>query len=269
MSWKLPAAAAALSLAGCSSLLGFDDPVAVTACGPLHEVAPLAFDGLSSVTDLSADASGTRGFVMAARAGTTLVRLVPVAFDGAAWRADDAREGNLATLVTTAGLGRGRANGTGQLVAALAEPPGVYELALAGDTWTFDADAPIVAGADAVPGSGTTRDGIQIIPIVTGTAVTLYSGATQLAGATDAINAAHDVSQAALAVAPTGELVLAFAAGGALHLARERPGGTFTAGEPIAALDGTGDELEPWLSPDCTAVTYRRGAVILAASGVP
>ena len=90
--------------------------------------------------------------------------------------------------------------------------------------------------------------------------------------ATDAINATHeDIDQASLAIGPNGAVVMAYAAtdGGQSRLfLAEKDGDQFPRGVQLDELDGDGDEVEPFVSPDCKTLWFRRGRSIYRASAL-
>jgi hypothetical protein len=87
--------------------------------------------------------------------------------------------------------------------------------------------------------------------------------------ATDAVNATHeDIDQASLAIGPNGAIVMAYQAtdGGQSRLfLGEKAGEQFPRGVHLDEIDGEGNEVEPFLSPDCKTLWFRRGRSILRA----
>jgi hypothetical protein len=90
--------------------------------------------------------------------------------------------------------------------------------------------------------------------------------------ATEPINAAHaDIEQAAMALGPNGKIVIAYEArdGGESRLfLTEKDGEQFPVGVHLDEIDGDGSEVEPFLSPDCQTLWFRRGGSIFRAVAV-
>jgi hypothetical protein len=84
--------------------------------------------------------------------------------------------------------------------------------------------------------------------------------------ATEPINAAHEhIDQASMGVGPNAKVVIAYQAsdnGRTELFLSEKTGEVFPPGVP---LDLGADAVEPFLSPDCTALYFRRGARIFRA----
>ncbi len=81
---------------------------------------------------------------------------------------------------------------------------------------------------------------------------------------TEPINEQHQPWSGALARTPEGRQVLIYAAtpdgsseNSDLYIAEKRSGG-FLQGVPLASFNTEDEELEPWVSEDCTKITFRR-----------
>jgi hypothetical protein len=224
-------------------------------CGVFGAPVAQVFDpALGDVTELSVDASGAKGLVRSTTVESPRGRMVAVELAGGTWRADLPRVANLAALELEFRLAFARISPTGDMFASELPPDDfayrVYRYAFSNAMWVRNEPVtPQLANESTFAGGEVEVD----------------AGSRQI---TDAINAVHDARSAALAVAPSGRLVLAYAAtkrgettGSRLYLV-EKIKGKFDAGERIedveVELDGGEELVEPWLAPGCEAVYFRR-----------
>ncbi|MBX3161386.1 MAG: hypothetical protein KF773_35825 [Deltaproteobacteria bacterium] len=273
------------------------EPIPLAPCGAFGAPVPQAFDpALGRVTELSVDATGVRGMVRSTTPMVPRGRVIAVELAGGAWRADPARVANLAALENEFRLAFARVSPSGDMFAA--ELP-TDDFAYRVFRWTFDgvwkrqeSVTPQLANESTYPGgevevAAGAGELFRTIPIVheddnlvrflaiaVSNPPALPWAEALLDGhqITEQINAAHDVRSAALAVGPSGRLVLAYAAtargqarGSRLYLV-EKIFGVFAAGERVRDVEvklalRDGEELvEPWLAEGCSALYFRRTA---------
>lgn len=279
------------ALGGCDLVYDLERTSLSTACGAFGGTREVAFgDEMTGVHDLSFNARATRGFVLAtvATAGGPRTGPVPVILVDDRWEYASTFETNWSSLVAQrAFVGRmARDNDVwvGQILTTPVPAYHVFHYYFTGDMWALreNTDVGMSTTADVVPGGELNE------PVVGSTATTDFLpifrtdhasfdrtvaiASRQATGvvwtvqdtATDAINVQHQPSSGALARTPEGRQVLVYAAtpigekrGSDLFIAEKRDS-VFLPGEPLTAFNSDDEEVEPWVSEDCSMITFRR-----------
>jgi hypothetical protein len=258
----------------------------ISVCGPYGDPVPLAFaPELGQVTGFSVDATGTRAFVHAKK--LTTVKLV----DGV-WVEDAMRVANLDQVANSDHILEGRIAPTGDLFAAIAPPDKAryriyhYKLAVAGwqlveevtplsssestfpgGEFEIAANQQMTAFSRQVPVIHETDNLDRSVAIAVSDPPNLPFREVAIDGrlSTAEINDVHAPSQASLAGGPNGRLVMLYAAthvgehtGSRIYLS-EKKNNAFAVGVRVFEAEHAGEEvLEPWLSPDCATLYFRR-----------
>jgi hypothetical protein len=257
-------------------------------------------DELTDITDFSFNGPGTRGFVRATIdiEGGSRTGPVPVLFDNDQWRYDATFEANWRILESNDRVRVARMARDNELYVAqqFIGPPSslhVFHYVFVGANWVLAENMEIAftSNTDAVPGgelselvAGSdpplTFDFLPIFRFDQATEARSVAIATHAPGAqmwqdqerigglasTDTINEQHQPWSGALARTPDGRQVLVYAAtpdgsseNSDLFIAEKHSGG-FVEGVPLTNFNTGDEELEPWVSEDCSMITFRRTA---------
>jgi hypothetical protein len=293
--------AALVGVAGCQVVFPYEGPSEPSACGRFVVDEEQVFADLVDVVEFSVNADATLGFAKGIRTGDSAPLLFPIAREGGAWRVDDARipvggANRLdLELQQMRGVREGRSAPSGELFAGALDLVGdtgssrVQHLQLGVNGWTVQLpeptvfvqlDATVPGGVAEVPADfGIIRQlpvlhrpaaGERFLSVLTqfdNTSMATEWDELTDGGvlATEPINAAHEhIDQASIAVGPNTRVVIAYQAsdnGRTELFLTEKQFEVFPPGVPL----DLGDAVEPFLSPDCKALYFRRGTQIFRA----
>lgn len=277
-------------VAGCDIVYRLDRPMVQTVCGAFGGEVEVPFgEELASITDFSFNGTITRGFVRATVEATNGERTgpVPVLLDDDEWVYDGGREANWRILgnndrIRVARMARDNEVFVGQQLTTLPPSIHVFHYAYLNNTWVQieTNEIAFVDNTDVYPGGelsepvGTpgTFDFLPLFRFDKESRARTVAIATHLPGAstweddgsTGAINEQHQPWSGALARTPEGRQVLIYAAtpegsseGSDLFMAEKTSDG-FLPGVPLVGFNTSAEEVEPWISEDCTMITFRR-----------
>lgn len=292
------AVALAGGLCGCDLVFSLDRPPMPTVCGAFGGERPVEFgDQMTDIRDLSFNAKMTRGFVHATVETSAGERIgpVPVLLDDDRWVYDETFEANWSVLVQQrayhARMARDNELWVGQVLTTPTSAYHVYHYAFTSSMWApvENTEVALTSNTDAFPGGElnelvvgsnppVTTDFLPIFRVDKGTFVrsvaialhqpnaTSWEDQERVGGlsSTDTINEQHQAWSGALARTPEGRQVLIYAAtpdgsdvGSDLYLSEKRSG-RFLEGVPLTRFNTDDEELEPWVSEDCSTITFRR-----------
>ena len=288
------------ALSGCDLVYQLERPVQETVCGSFGDQDEVAFgDELTSITDFSFNGPATRGFVHATVETSTGERTgpVPVLLDDDTWVYDPLFEANWRVLedndrIRVARMARDNELFVAQQLTTPAPALHVYHYAFINQSWVPVETNEIAfsSNTDAYPGGelsqpveGMPMQAFDYLPVfrfdkptevrtvnlaVHAPNTTMWEDQERSGGVstTDTINEQHQAWSGALARTPDGKQVLIYAAtpdgsneNSDLFMAEKR-NGSFVQGVPLTNFNTEDEELEPWVSEDCTTITFRRTA---------
>jgi hypothetical protein len=255
-------------------------------------------DELSEIRDLSFNADASRGFVNATLSTAAEPRTgpVPLIFDKDAdrWIHDADREANWRVLVDQrayhARMARDNQLWVGQVLTSPISAYHVFHYDFVSGMWApIENEVGLTSGTDAYPGGelnvpavgANPPDTSDFLPIFRTDTTTFVRSVTiawrqagtmtwqdqELAGGlptTDVINEQHQAWSGALAFTPEERQVMIYAAtpngedvDSDLFISEKRSG-RFVEGVPLTGFNTDDEELEPWVSEDCSMITFRR-----------
>jgi len=284
---------------GCDLVFTLEAPPPVSACGTYRDVEQLAFGpDLEDVTDFSVDDTGMTGFVMARSPIVNRQRITAIQRVDGVWVRDPTREANLEVLTNLDKVTFGRIAPNGEAFLAnrsqAEDDFRVFRYILNTNGWgsreqvspTNTLESTFAGGEIEInDGFGPDRffrhipilhaseQGERFLSIASSEplAVEWFEPLDEGRLITEEINERHEVTMAALALGPSNDLVMAYAAlpegatAGSQLFLTEKDGKRYPVGALLDELDEPGDEVEPFLSRDCSKLFYRRGDAIFMA----
>ncbi len=295
-------------LCGCDLVFGLERPPMPTVCGAFGATRDVEFgDRMTEIRDFSFNAKATRGFVNATVQAAAGERTgpVPLVFANNRWEYDPIFEANWAVLVEQrayhARMARDNELWVGQVLTTPVPAYHVFHYGYVSNMWApIESEVALTSNTDAFPGGElnepvvgssppVTTDFLPIFRVDKTTFVrsvsialrqptaTMWEAQESSGGvsSTDVINEQHQPWSGALARTPEGRQVLVYAAtpegeqvGSDLFISEKR-GGRFLEGVPLTAFNTDDEEVEPWVSEDCSMITFRRAPRGAALEGEP
>lgn len=297
------------ALSGCDLVYSLDRPPLPTVCGAFGDPREVEFGPeLRNIRDFSFNARATRGFVNATLDASTGERTgpVPVINDDDTWTYDETFERDWPVLVqqgaNLARMARDNELWVGQYLTTPRDAYHVYHYGFVNQMWAPIENAEVAASSntDAFPGGELNEPVVGSMPLVTTdflpifrTDLTTFVHSVAIAlhqpnapawedqeqtggvASTDTINEQHQAWSGALARTPEGRQVLIYAAtrngedtNSDLFISEKRSG-RFVEGVPLTSFNSSDEELEPWVSEDCSMITFRRTKRGAAFEGEP
>jgi hypothetical protein len=302
-------AVALAGLGACDLVFDLTRPPMPTVCGAFGGEREVQFGGgMTNVRDFSFNAKATRGFVNATVETTMGERTgpVPLVFDNERWEYDPTFEANWSVLVEQrayhARMARDNELWVGQVLTSPVSAYHVFHYGFVNNMWALveNTEVALTSNTDAFPGGElneivvgssppVTTDFLPIFRVDKTTFVRSVSialrqpnasmwEAQELSGgvsSTDVLNDMHQPWSGALARTPEQRHVLIYAAtpdgsevGSDLFMSEKR-NGRFVEGVPLTSFNTDDEELEPWVSEDCSMITFRRAPRGSALEGEP
>ncbi len=297
------------TLGGCDLVYGLERNDLQTVCGSFGTPRRVEFGpGMTNIRDFSYNAKGTRGFVHATVEAETGERTgpVPVLLDDDEWVYDPTFEKDWRVLTEQgaklARMARDNQLWVAQLLTTPRDAYHVYHYGFEANMWATVEFGEVAetSNTDAFPGGELNEPVMGSMPPVSTdflpifrTDLTTFVHTVDIAlhhpngmmweaqeqaggvASTDTINEQHQAWSGALARTPEGRQVLIYAAtpdgenqNSDLFLSEKRSG-RFVEGVPLTSFNTEDEELEPWVSEDCSMITFRRAPRGAAFEGEP